>query len=251
MRDVVRKFMKDPDFIYIVSNGIVFKQRVTEIIREGGNWVKRLMHTKGNVGWCDLDHALIVYDGEFIHRVDRNMLDVMLKDESVEIINDSKDSILEVKYNPAMYTDAWLKADGLYKDNFPSVIGPAYISRINACDNCKVISFNKSSIYSVYDNTLICINMREYMQIFGCMWEDILGNTDEHTGHLLNTDDSALLISANKIERISYGRANDLLSDSETHISKMNFGVNSYMQAEYNMEKFTDKYLRATTDYRK
>lgn len=255
MGEVKRKFILDRSKVYFVSGGVVLSEDITEVMKNYRNGVSDLIRTGDNVGWASKDTYLMVTEDNKIYRIDSDLYIQMLKDTDVIKLTGLERHVITLQYEYERYPDEFLKASLSYKLEPPIQCGDQFLARIyDVPDRGSIrrrgISFDKNMIYSIVAGDLLITHVKEYMKIHGERWRDVLEKTDDSVGYILSSR-TALLISRDKMQRIDYDRARELINDPSTGTVTADTAVSDlYEEVYYNFSKFSDEYLGATTDYK-
>lgn len=252
MRKITRRFVMSPNMVFLVSNGVIFSQTITDFISGNSKWLDELLRSGDNVGWSTTDTLLMITDDDKIYRVSLEMYVRMVKDESTSVIPVCNERYDMVTYDCIKYSDEFLQVNKDYKNGDTVRVGQCVVTKLNLRNDTihsrnRIIAMESDTVYIIQGKRLSIVPMSYYVGVYGNDWRNRLKRSDDNIGFILD-DKMALMIAEGYMDALTRQKALQLISD-ETTESKSFIG-NACVNVVYNTDKFLDSYLGLTTAYK-
>lgn len=249
MREVVRKFVRDDDKVFFVSNGIVLQESIPSIMSECNDWMDSLTKTDYNVGWSTPDTMLLIDENDHIYRISYDRYKTVLSSKCTSIIGAVRDGCTVIRYDEDTFTYDYLEADNTYKDKLPIQFGRSSMLRLNdLCDNwsegTRAITINRNAVYDVKSGILKVVHADYYEEKYGSDWVEYINDLVGNVGYIGDRA-GALMISADKVDYVESKKILELMHATDTVINKTVICGNAYSVLTYDCSRFTDDWLYA------
>lgn len=249
MSEVVRRFVTDIKSLYVVSNGVIYRQKMIDFMCRNRNWADELLSSRNNVGWCDEDTVLMITDSDRICRVSRRDFENMVNAGNVEDISGSHGKYRTVRYDKSIYTNERLQVDYSYKENNYVSVGTCYVTKFKLryvpSGVNRLISLNKSVVFELRSGYLTLTPVSLFIDMYGHCWQDVLYGEDHRIG--LADADNGVMICNDRIIPVNRKRADDLIKRADYNARVFDIGGCELIDVVYSTSIFPDDVISKST----